>query len=58
MSSADKELPQLRAVLASAMQSSPEDPILIRPASDARHERLVDVLNTCRQAKVKHLSFQ
>jgi hypothetical protein len=31
--------------------------VIIRPAPDTKHERLIDVLNACRQAKVKNLSF-
>lgn len=54
----DKELPQLRAALEAGMETSPEDPVILRPAPATRHERLIDVLNTCRQAKVKNLSFQ
>ena len=56
-SATDKELKQLLESLTSSMESSPEDPVIIRPASDTRHERLIDVLNSCRQAKVKNLSF-
>ncbi len=53
----DKELTQLLEGLKASMETSPEDPIIIRPAPATRHERLIDVLNTCRQAKVKNLSF-
>ncbi len=53
----DKELTQLLEGLKASMETSPEDPVIIRPASDTRHERLIDVLNSCRQAKVKNLSF-
>ena len=53
----DRELKQLEEFLKSAMQSSPEDPVIIRPNIEARHERVVDVLNACRIARVQKLSF-
>ena len=53
----DKELAQLAGFLKASVESSPEDPVIIRPAADTRHERVIDVLNACRLAKVKHLSF-
>ena len=53
----EREIPALREHLTSAMTSDPEDPVIIRPAPDTKHERLIDVLNACRQAKVKNLSF-
>ena len=39
------------------MKSSPEDPVIIRPNMEARHERVVDVLNACRLARVQKLTF-
>ena len=53
----EREIPPLREHLAAAMSSDPEDPVIIRPAAETKHERLIDVLNACRQAKVKNLSF-
>src|SRR5688572_23538021 len=53
----ERDIPALREHLSAAMSSDPEDPVIIRPASDTKHERLIDVLNACRQAKVKNLSF-
>lgn len=53
----EREIPPLKEHLAAAMNSAPEDPVIIRPAPDTKHERLIDVLNACRQAKVKNLSF-
>jgi biopolymer transport protein ExbD len=53
----EREIPPLREHLAAAMSTDPEDPVIIRPAPDTKHERLIDVLNACRQAKVKNLSF-
>ena len=34
-----------------------EDPVIIRPSPDARHERIISVLNTAAKAGVKNLSF-
>ena len=53
----EREIPPLREHLTAVMAADPEDPVIIRPAPDAKHERLIDVLNACRQAKVKNLSF-
>lgn len=55
--SKDKELTVLVEFLKASVESSPEDPVIIRPAMDTRHERVIDVLNGCRKAKVKNLSF-
>lgn len=54
----DRNLGKLRDMLSRAVQDSPDDPVVIRPSLDARHERVVDVLNVCRQTSVKKLSFQ
>ena len=53
----DRELKNLTTFLTEAMKSSPEDPVIVRPNMEARHERVVDVLNACRIAKVQKLSF-
>ena len=53
----DHDLGQLTVDLTRSMESDPEDPVVIRPAMDALHERVIDVLNSCRKAKVKNLSF-
>ena len=53
----DRELKQLQDKLTDAIKGSPEDPVIVRPALDARHERVVDVLNVCRLARVQKLSF-
>lgn len=53
----DRDLKQLEEFLKSAMKSSPDDPVIIRPNMEARHERVVDVLNACRLARVKNLTF-
>ncbi len=53
----DRELKQLLLKLTEAMKTSPEDPVIVRPNMEARHERVVDVLNACRQAHVQKLTF-
>ena len=34
-----------------------EDPVIIRPASETRHERIIEVLNAAAAAGVKNLTF-
>ncbi len=53
----DRDLKQLEEFLKNAMKSSPDDPVIIRPNMEARHERVVDVLNACRVARVQKLTF-
>jgi biopolymer transport protein ExbD len=54
----DKNLPELRAKLKEMIeQFGDKDPVIIRPAIDARHERVMDVLNAAAAAKVKNLTF-
>lgn len=53
----DRELKLLQEHLISALQSSKDNPVIIRPSPEARHERVIDVLNVCRIAKVEKLSF-
>jgi len=53
----DRDLKQLTEFLTGAMKASPEDPVIVRPNMEARHERVVDVLNACRIAHVQKLSF-
>lgn len=53
----DRDLPQLRQKLSSVVEADAEDPVIIRPQADTRHERVVDILNACAAAKVKNLSF-
>ena len=53
----DRDLKQLEEFLKSAMKSSPDEPVIIRPNMEARHERVVDVLNACRIARVAKLTF-
>jgi len=53
----DHDLDELTGYLKNAIETSPEDPVIIRPSMDALHERVIDVLNSCRKARVKNLSF-
>ena len=54
----DKGLTRLREWLKSTMdQFGGEDPVIIRPQSETRHERIVDVLNAAAYAGVKNLTF-
>ena len=53
----DRDLKALEEFLRAAAKNSPDDPVIIRPNLEARHERVVDVLNACRLALVKKLSF-
>ncbi len=53
-----KELPTLRAKLKEITSyGDGKDPVIIRPAPDTRHERIMDVLNSAAAAGVKNLTF-
>lgn len=54
----DKTLQSLRDWLKNAIDTfGDKDPVIIRPSPDAKHERIIDVLNAAAYAKVKNLSF-
>lgn len=54
----DKNLVSLREWLKNAIeQFGDKDPVIIRPASDVRHERVMDVLNAAAASRVKNLTF-
>jgi biopolymer transport protein ExbD len=53
----DKQLTTLREWLKSTQGFGGEDPVIIRPNSETRHERIVDVLNACAAANIKNLTF-
>ena len=54
----DKKLQALRDWLKNAFeQFGGEDPVIIRPSPEARHERIIDVLNAAAAAGVKNLTF-
>ena len=55
---ADKGLQRLREWLkATIEQFGTDDPVIIRPQPDTRHERIVEVLNAAAFAGVKNLTF-
>lgn len=55
---ADKALTRLREWLKSTIeQFGTEDPVIIRPQSETRHERIIEVLNAAAYAGVKNLTF-
>jgi len=55
--SGSSDLAKLRQFLTKAIQVAPEDPVMIRPNMDTRHERFVAVLDVCRSVHVKKLTF-
>ena len=55
---ASKEMPELRARLKENIDRfGDKDPVIIRPADNARQERIIDVLNSAAAAGVKNLTF-
>ena len=54
---ADKGLNSLRDWLKSTQSFGGEDLVIIRPNSQTRHERIMDVLNACSAAGVENLKF-
>jgi biopolymer transport protein ExbD len=53
-----KDLPELTQFLTDYLtQFGPDEPVIIRPARQAKHERIMDVLNAAAKARVKNLSF-
>jgi len=54
----DRKLQPLRDWLKNAIeQFGGEDPVIIRPNPETRHERIIDVLNAATAAGVKNLTF-
>ena len=53
----DRSLTTLRDWLKATQSFGGEDPVIIRPNSETRHERIVDVLNACAAAGIKNLTF-
>lgn len=47
----------LTRAMESGRASGKTDPVIIRPAQDTQHERVINVLNACRKARVENLSF-
>jgi biopolymer transport protein ExbD len=55
---ADKNLNNLYEWLKNSIETfGSEDPVIIRPSPDAKHERIIQVLNAAAKAQVKNLSF-
>lgn len=53
----DRSLNTLRDWLKATQGFGGEDPVIIRPNAETRHERIVDVLNACAAAGIKNLTF-
>ena len=54
----DKELRDLEELFKnSVIEFGNTDPVIIKPHIDAKHERVMDVLNAAGRAKVKNLTF-
>lgn len=53
----DKQLPAFRDWLRTVQSFDTKAPVFIRPSSDARHERIMDVLGACRAAGVENVTF-
>jgi biopolymer transport protein ExbD len=53
----DKSLLTLRDWLKATQGFGGEDPVIIRPNAETRHERIIDVLNACAAAGIKNLTF-
>ncbi|HEX8310591.1 MAG TPA: biopolymer transporter ExbD [Chthoniobacteraceae bacterium] len=54
----DKTLPALREWLTNSREMfGSEDPVIIRPSPDSKHERIIDVLNAAAASQVKNLTF-
>lgn len=53
----DKNLTRLREYLKQMFSEFGDDPVIIRPSMETRHERIVDVLNACAYGGVKNLTF-
>jgi biopolymer transport protein ExbD len=55
----DKNLAPLRTKLKELMDAGDgKDPVIISPAPDTRHERVIDVLNAAGASGVKNLTFR
>jgi biopolymer transport protein ExbD len=54
----DKQLPVLRAWLKDKIERfGGDDPVILRPANETKHERIMDVLNAAAAVGVKNLTF-
>lgn len=53
-----REMPALRQWLTETIDRfGDKDPVIIKPDPEAKHERIIDVLNSAAVAKVKKLTF-
>ena len=57
-----KALPKLRGFFKTAIEAGnqdpdKQDPVIIRPDADTRHERIMDVLNAAGASGIKNLTF-
>ena len=55
---AQEDLSRLTSWLTQISAEFGSDPVLIRPTPDARHDRIMSVLDACAAAKVTNVSFQ
>jgi biopolymer transport protein ExbD len=54
----DKNLTNLREWLTNSRETfGSDDPVIIRPSPDSKHERIIDVLNAAAASQVKNLTF-
>ncbi len=53
----DHELPETTKRLEGVVQTNAMQPVVVTPSRSTVHQRVVDVLNACAQAKVKNLAF-
>jgi biopolymer transport protein ExbD len=53
----DDALPTLVSRLEGVVQANPTQPVVVTPSRHTRHQRVVDVMNACAEAKVKNLAF-
>ena len=53
----DKNLSRLREWLKQTFSEFGDDPVIIRPSMETKHERIIDVLNACAYGNVKNLTF-
>ncbi len=54
----EKSLPRLKEWLKNAKETFGEnDPVIVRPNPDTKHDRIIDVLNAAAYAKIKNLTF-
>ena len=52
-----RALPETSARLQAALADSSHRPIIIRPAEDTRHQRVMDVLDLCKAVHAQNVAF-